>query len=168
MADAPDDPTIEAMRPEDVEAVAEMERISFPTAWQAETFRRELANPIACYLVARCQGALAGYLGMWVVEDEAHIATLAVHPDLRRRGIATRLLRAALSEARRRGASRATLEVREGNHAARAMYEKYGFTAVALLRAYYPDTGEDGVVMWLNPIPPPDEDAPPAAGGGGA
>jgi ribosomal-protein-alanine N-acetyltransferase len=149
--------SIEPMRPADVEAVAEMERLSFPTAWQAEAFRSQLGSPGACFLVARHRGRLVGYIGMWVIEEEAHITTLAVHPQSRRRGIGTRLVRAALAEAHRRGAVRATLEVRERNQAARALYEKRGFTAVALLRAYYADTGEDGVVMWLNPIPPPQE-----------
>jgi ribosomal-protein-alanine N-acetyltransferase len=157
MGDGRRDILIEPMQLRDVQAVAEIERISFPTAWQADAFRNQLGNPSACFLVARCQGAVVGYMGMWVIAEEAHITTLAAHPDWRRQGIGTRLLRTALAEAHRRGATRATLEVRENNRAARAMYEKHGFAMVALLRAYYPDTGEDGVVMWLNPIPPPEE-----------
>ena len=158
MADDLSSATIEPMRPEDVEAVVGMERQSFPTAWRPDAFQHELKNPTSCYLVARRGGEPIGYAGMWVVEDEAHITTLAVHPDLRRRGLGSRLLRALMAQAYRRGARRATLEVRETNQVARAIYEKHGVSAVALLRAYYTDTGEDGVVMWINPLPAPQEE----------
>jgi ribosomal-protein-alanine N-acetyltransferase len=157
----PDHPpgiAIEPMRPDDVDTVVEMERRCFPTAWRPEAFHNELKNERACYLVARRRGKPIGYAGMWVVADEAHITTLAVSPRHRRRGIGARLLRALLAEAYRRGARRITLEVRETNPAAQAMYEKHGFTRIAILRAYYSDTGEDGIVMWINPLPPPEED----------
>jgi len=151
----------------DLDRVVAIERRSFPTAWRREAYERELLNANARYLVAKVGEQVVGYAGMWVIPPEAHITTVAVEPEHRRRGIGERLLVALLESAQDMGASRVTLEVRESNAVARALYEKYGFEAVAYMRAYYPDTREDAVVMWLNPLPPawrpPTDDA--ASGG---
>ena len=82
------------------------------------------------YLVARLDGRVVGYGGMWVMVDEAHITTFAVDPDFRRQGIGERLLLALLDVATTRRAREATLEVRLSNVAARRLYEKYGFRPV--------------------------------------
>jgi ribosomal-protein-alanine N-acetyltransferase len=89
---------------------------------------------------------------MWVMVDEAHITTMAVHPEHRRKKIGEALLVHLLRTAFQRGATRATLEVRAGNAGAQRLYEKYGFVTVAYLQGYYSDTGEDGHLMWLNPL----------------
>lgn len=141
------------MAREDLDRVVAIERQSFPTSWRREAYERELLNPSARYLVAKVGRGVVGYGGMWVIAPEAHITTLAVAPEHRRRGIGERLLSALLEAAEDMGAARVTLEVRESNAAARALYHKYGFEAVAYMRGYYPDTGEDAVVMWLNPSP---------------
>lgn len=145
----------------DLDRVVEIERQCFPTAWRREAYERELLNENARYLVARVGQRIVGYCGMWVIAPEAHITTLAVEPQYRRRGIGERLLAALLEAAQDMGADRATLEVRESNVAAQSLYRKYGFEAVAYLRGYYPDTREDAVVMWLSPLHatsvPPDE-----------
>ena len=146
--------TIVPMARQDLDRVVAIERQSFPTSWRREAYERELLNLNARYLVAKVGAEVVGYGGMWVIAPEAHITTLAVAPDNRRRGIGERLLTALLEAAEDMGASRVTLEVRESNAAARALYHKYGFEAVAYMRGYYPDTGEDAVVMWLNPAPP--------------
>jgi len=151
---SPAAPQIRPMTAGDVDEVVALERLCFPTGWHAAAYLSELGNPAALYLAARVGGELVGFAGASVAVGEMHLLTLAVAPACRRQGYGERMLRALLAEAYRRGARRATLEVREGNQAARALYEKYGFVPVAYIGRYYSDTGEDAVVMWLNPLPP--------------
>lgn len=150
----------------DLDRVIAIERQCFPTAWSRESYERELLNANARYLEARVGELVVGYAGMWVIPPEAHITTIAVEPRYRRRGIGERLLVALLEAAEDMAASRVTLEVRESNSVARTLYEKYGFEAVAYMRGYYPDTGEDAVVMWLNALPGPPRPADKEACGG--
>jgi ribosomal-protein-alanine N-acetyltransferase len=85
---------------------------------------------------------------MWVIFEEAHITTIAVNSEYRRRGLGERLLSLLIDLARAHNTARLTLEVRESNEAAIALYEHFGFERKSLLPNYYGDTGEDGVVMW--------------------
>ena len=144
--------TIDRMTEDDIQAVHEIERQSFPTVWRVEAYANELRKPVGCYLVARQEDRVIGFTGMWLVRDEAHIATLAVTPTCRRRGIGSRLMFALIHEAVRRGATHMTLEVRESNLAARRLYEGLGFEVVARIGHYYLDTGEDALVMWVRDI----------------
>ncbi len=134
----------------DIEHVSRIERQSFPTYWSTQAYVTELQNPCAVYLVAVLDDQVVGYGGQWVIMDEAHITTIAVLPDLRGKRIGERILSEMLRVALRRGATRATLEVREGNEAARRLYEKYGFVEVAVRKAYYPDNNENALIMWAN------------------
>lgn len=139
---------IEPMRVEDLEAVHEIERLSFTTPWPAHAYRTELeSNRLATYLVVRSEGAVVAYGGMWLMVDEAHITTFAVHPAWRRRRLAERLLLALLDIAAARHAREATLEVRLSNIAARRLYEKYGFRPVGIRPRYYTDDDEDALIM---------------------
>jgi ribosomal-protein-alanine N-acetyltransferase len=146
---------IGAMAEEDIPTVSEIERQSFPTVWRTDAYLKELRNPASCYLVARWETRVVGFAGMWMSQDEAHIATLAVEPAYRRRGIGRQLLVALLWEAIRRGAASVTLEVREGNHAAQRLYESFSFQTVARIGHYYMDTGEDALVMWAHGVDKP-------------
>jgi ribosomal-protein-alanine N-acetyltransferase len=139
--------TLDLMSPFDLAAVLGLERVCFPSAWTPESYLRELRNPNSYYVVARCQGEVVGYAGMWVIEDEAHVSTLAVRPDVRRRGLGEAMMRHLLHVARTRGAMRMTLEVREQNEVALALYRKLGFTSRGLIPHYYGDTGENAHVM---------------------
>lgn len=143
---------IEPMREEDVPDVMHIERMCFPTPWHENAFYSELRHEPACYLVAKVDGRLVGYGGMWVIMDEAHITTLAVHPEYRRQRIGERLLLALLEIAIARRARRATLEVRMSNISAQNLYAKYGFRAVAVRKGYYADTREDALIMWTDDI----------------
>lgn len=144
---------IDPMRVEDIPRVLEIERQCFSTPWPRDAYRRELQeNRTACYLVARQDGVVVGYAGMWVILEEAHVTTLAVGPHYRRRKIGERLLVALIEEARARGARWVTLEVRRSNHAAQALYRKYGFRDVHVRPRYYSDNGEDALIMWTGNI----------------
>jgi ribosomal-protein-alanine N-acetyltransferase len=139
---------VEAMRVEDLLAVHEIERQSFTTPWPPHAYRSELeSNRLAHYLVVRVDGQVVAYAGMWLMADEAHITTFAVHPAWRRQRIAERLLVALLDLAVQRHAREATLEVRLSNIAARRLYEKYGFRPVGVRPRYYSDDNEDGLIM---------------------
>ena len=132
----------------DLPEVQAIERASFTTPWPPHAYKTELeTNRLASYLVARADGHVVGYGGVWLMVDEAHITTFAVHPAWRRRGIGDRLLLELLDVAQERGAREATLEVRLSNVPARRLYEKFGFRPVGLRPRYYTDDGEDAYVM---------------------
>jgi ribosomal-protein-alanine N-acetyltransferase len=86
--------------------------------------------------------------------DEAHIATLAVHPEYRRQGIGERLLAVALEAAQRKGMQTATLEVRAPNISAQALYQCFGFTVVGCRPRYYQDNQDDALLMSLSSLRP--------------
>jgi [ribosomal protein S18]-alanine N-acetyltransferase len=147
---------IEPMRLEDLEAVHQIELASFSAPWPPNAYRSELeTNRLANYLVARLDGQIVAYGGMWLMVDEAHITTFAVHPGWRRQRIGERLLIAFIDLAIGRHAREATLEVRLSNIAARRLYEKYGFRPVGLRPRYYSDDGEDALIMTTEPLAEP-------------
>ena len=92
---------------------------------------------------------IAGYIVARETAGELHINNVAVRPEFRRRGIGAALLDSVIQEARRRKANTAFLEVRSGNYAAQALYEKCGFRAIAQRANYYSEPREDAVVMSL-------------------
>lgn len=145
--------TIAGMTPADLPEVHRLETACFTAPWSLEAYAEEVTNPTAYYLVARRGDALLGFGGIWIVDDDAHIVTLAVRDDARRQGVGRRLMEGLLAEARRRGVRSVTLEVRVGNHAARELYGSLGFTVLAYRRRYYPDNGEDAAVMLLTLAP---------------
>jgi [ribosomal protein S18]-alanine N-acetyltransferase len=140
--------TIGAMTVPDLPAVHEIERASFTTPWPAHAYRTELeTNRLATYIVLRAAGRVIAFAGMWLMVDEAHVTTFAVHPAWRRRHIGERLLIALFDIAHARQAHEATLEVRLSNLPARRLYEKYGFRPVGIRPHYYTDDNEDALIM---------------------
>jgi ribosomal-protein-alanine N-acetyltransferase len=89
------------------------------------------------------------FCNYWHVADELHILNVAVHPDERRRGHAARLLRHILDEAKQEKVRVVSLEVRVSNHAAAALYQRFGFRAVGVRPKYYANDGEDALLMDL-------------------
>ena len=141
---------IRRMTLEDVPAVHEIDFLSFSLPWPERSYRFELTgNPVSRGWVAEVNGRIAAMLVLWLIVDEAHIATIAVHPDFRRQGIGERILLHSLRSARMEGASRAFLEVRAGNVAAQTMYKKYGFVVAGVRPGYYKDNNEDALLMDL-------------------
>jgi [ribosomal protein S18]-alanine N-acetyltransferase len=144
---------IEPMALDDLDAVQAIERASFTSPWPPNAYRSELeSNRLANYLVARVGDDVVGYGGMWLMVDEAHITTFAIHPRWRRQRIGERLLLAFLDLAMDRAAHEATLEVRLSNLPARRLYEKYGFRPVGLRPRYYSDDNEDALIMTTEPL----------------
>ena len=147
---------IEPMTLLDLPAVHAIEQASFFPTWPEDAYRNELlTNKLATYLVARLDGVIVAFGGIWLMVDEAHITTFAVEPAWRRRSIGERLLVGLLDAAVARRAREATLEVRLSNVAARRLYEKYGFRPVGIRPRYYSDNGEDALIMTTEPLDGP-------------
>ena len=133
----------------DLATVAELDSLSFSQPWPQKAFWVELSNPNARCWVSEQDGRLVGVLVIWVILDEGHIATIAVHPDVRHRGIGRKLLQTGMDAASAEGVTTFHLEVRAGNFAAQKMYEGFGFTVVGRRSKYYKDNGEDALLMTL-------------------
>lgn len=156
---SPDAVSIEPMRPIDLDAVVSIDRRCFSTPWMPDSYLIELSNRAAFYLVARKtiekNSVVVAYGGAWVIMDEAHITTIAVDPDWQGHKIGERMLIALMEEVILRGATHATLEVRESNETAQKLYCKYGFHPVAVRKSYYSDNNENALVMWAVEINAP-------------
>jgi ribosomal-protein-alanine N-acetyltransferase len=145
-----------------------IEQASFPSPWPISAYRYELnQNDLSTYLVLRQRRAEApkgrlhlgrlwhraqpspvlGYGGFWIILDEGHISTIAVHPDWRGKGLGEMMLVALIETAMLRGAEEVTLEVRVSNQVAQHLYAKYGFAQVGVRKRYYHDNNEDALIM---------------------
>lgn len=144
---------VRPMTGEDLEQVVAIDRMSFSLPWPPSSYRFELnENPSSRLWVAEIQeedgkNRIVGMIVVWLIMDEAHIATIAVHPEYRKRGIGRRLLVEALRESVQMGVISATLEVRVGNLAAQKLYKDLGFDVVSTRPRYYVDNNEDALIM---------------------
>ncbi len=139
-------PVIRPMTRRDIPEVATLEQAVYPQPWSVRVFFDELAQPNRAYFVAEDEGVVVGYGGLLLVEDDAHITTLAVSPEARRDRLGTRLMLALVESALEAGVHHLTLEVRMSNATARKLYERFGFSPVGLRKDYYRE--EDALVMW--------------------
>jgi [ribosomal protein S18]-alanine N-acetyltransferase len=131
----------------DLPAVLSIERRAFGTPWSLAMFVLELSKPSGICLAAANPRGLVGYLVCSRYADVWHLMNVAVDPQRRREGVATKLIDRLFEEA---GAdARYTLEVRTSNRGAISMYERFGFRAAGHRRRYYHDNGEDALIMWL-------------------
>lgn len=138
---------IEKMTDETVKDAARLERACFSCPWSLDSLISELSNPLAVFITASIDGETAGYAGMHHVVDEGYITNVAVFSEFRRRGIAKALVAELLRYGAENGLRMLTLEVRESNAAARALYSKLGFLAAGLRRNYYVLPTENAVIM---------------------
>jgi ribosomal-protein-alanine N-acetyltransferase len=140
---------IEPMADADVKEVLRIEQQSFSTQWPSNAFYQEIHdNKLAHYFVGRVGNRVVAYGGIWVILEDSHVTTIAVHPEYRGRKYGEVMLLRLLDEAIERGASWMTLEVRESNTVAQSLYRKYGFTTVSTRKGYYSDNNENALVMW--------------------
>jgi ribosomal-protein-alanine N-acetyltransferase len=173
---------VRAMTEADIVQVAGIEHESFPTTWPQTAYRRELANNLARYLVlvdrsrppvpdeeqpsrrrffgifSRRSNVLpttdyiAGYVGVWLMVDQAHIVAIAVREAYRGLGLGELLLAEAVALAIENQQDSVTLEVRKSNYVAQKLYEKYRFLKVGTRKRYYSDNHEDAIIMTTPPI----------------
>ena len=142
---------LDRMAEHDLLEVVEIEETTGLSRWGWDAYHKELANRDAIMLVARADsfgaGHLAGFVAARVVADELRINNIAVRPALRRRGLGTALLDAAIAYGTQMGANTCWLEVRAGNLTAQALYERHGFAIVGRRKNYYREPPEDALIM---------------------
>jgi ribosomal-protein-alanine N-acetyltransferase len=141
------------MRRRHLRSVLRIEAQVYPRPWSVSLFMSELAlRSTRAYYVARVDGLVVAYAGLMLIGEDAHVTTIAVDPAWHRHKLATRLMLNVANEARRRGASNLTLEVRVSNDAAQGLYRQFGFKPAGIRRNYYVESNEDALVMWAEDI----------------
>ena len=136
------------MNADHLDEIAELERICFSTPWSRNMLAEELDNMLSAFLVALDdEDRVVGYAGLQVVLDEGYITNVAVRPDCRRRGVAYQLLQVFLNFAEANRLAFLTLEVRESNYGAIALYGFRGFRSVGRRKNYYEHPKEDAIIM---------------------
>ena len=138
---------IRKMTDREVPQVAELEKLCFAMPWSEKSVAGELDNPLALWLVAMEGDSLAGYVGSQTVMDETDMMNLAVAPQFRRQGVGETLVNALVASLKELGSRCLTLEVRDSNGPARALYAKLGFAEVGRRRGYYRDPREDALIL---------------------
>ncbi len=130
----------------DIPALCELEKQCFSSPWTDVGFEDFFANGCSCCLVAECNGAVCGYVGMNLIDGEGEITNLAVSENFRRLGIGELLMRelSAID-----GLERLMLDVRVSNKAARRLYEKLGFKTDGVRKGFYTKPREDAILMSL-------------------
>jgi [ribosomal protein S18]-alanine N-acetyltransferase len=147
---APAGLSVRPMRPEDIEAVAEIESGTFSTPWKGDTFLGLVDRPSAELWTLQLEGVgVVGYAVLWCILDQGELANIAVRADMRGRGYGAYLLERMLDVARERGVETIYLEVRVSNEPAAALYGGFGFTDVGVRRGYYDKPKEDARVLML-------------------
>lgn len=127
--------------------VAELEKICFADPWSEKSIASELENPLSYWLVALEGSTVAGYAGSQTVLGETDMMNVAVRPECRRQGVAEALIAALIAGLKKRESHCLTLEVRDSNAPARALYEKLGFLEVGRRKNYYRNSKEDALIL---------------------
>lgn len=163
------------MRVEDISQVVEIDQRSFPMPWSARSYLFEINDNNAGHMVVveavgeeqpsnglknvlrrltkpTFTPVITGYAGFWLIEGEAHVSTIAVHPDYRGRGLGEVLLAGILSRSMALKAEYSVLEVRVSNESALTLYRKYEYEIVGQRKNYYRDNNEDAYLMQLSPL----------------
>jgi len=142
----------------DLDQILEIDNLSFTSPWPKNAYLYELnENPKSKLWVAEInldtlEPRVIGMMVIWIILDEIHIATLAVHPEHRKQGVAKQLIATALDEAKNLSAKEITLEVRKSNIAAQELYRLFDFQIVGLRKGYYQNNREDALIMTRNNI----------------
>ncbi len=168
--------TLRYMRLEDVPQVLEVDKLSFPLPWSARSYAFEITDNTSSHMITleaanearqasgglmgalkRLRGnhaprLIAGYAGFWLIDGEAHVSTIAVHPDFRGRGLGEVILAGALNRAIDLKSEYSVLEVRVSNTSALNLYYKYEYKVVGERKNYYRDNNEDAYLMQLAPL----------------
>jgi [ribosomal protein S18]-alanine N-acetyltransferase len=132
----------------DLMTVCKIDNICFPHPWPRDEFVKELTqNRFAKYFICKMSRKIIGFLGLWIIFEDAHISTIAVAPPYMRKGIGTLLVEFAIKLARESGCDKLILEVRKSNADAMKFYEKMGFSYVNTKKNFYSHPSEDAWEM---------------------
>jgi ribosomal-protein-alanine N-acetyltransferase len=159
----------------DIPQVVQIDRRSFRSAWSEKTYAYEIRESPYTFMVVieerwpippargwrrlwqfltqvvptTTENRILGYGGLWCIQGEAHISTIASHPDYRRRGYGEILLASMIQKSLFLEANQVVLEVRVSNVNAQRLYQKWGFVTAGIKEHYYHDDGEDAYDMRL-------------------
>jgi [ribosomal protein S18]-alanine N-acetyltransferase len=161
------DLTLKPMSEHLLASAVELDQVCFGGFWNLAGYKQEFERETSTLLSLTKLGPaiadmtqppelLIGISCGWRILEEMHITLLAVHPDYRRWGLGQILLNGLLWVGCQQNLERVTLEVRESNQAALALYNKFGFQVAGRRRRYYPDTGEDGLILWCGRLNEPE------------
>ena len=140
--------TIAQMQKEHLQDIADLEKMCFSTPWTYENLAEELNNDTAYFFVALDEDEeVIGYTGVSVVADSCFVNNIAVYPACRRQGVGTALMKIAIMTADARGTDFISLEVRESNFAAIALYQSLGFEEMGRRKNFYRRPQEDALIM---------------------
>ena len=142
------------MKNEDVDEVFHIEELVHPNHhWSKDSFYNELSNNLAhYYCVKDDDNKVLAYLGAWHIFEEAHITTVAVHPDFRNLQLAQVIIIQMIEDCYKNMIKYITLEVRESNLPAISLYEKFLFESIGMRKNYYQDNGENAIIMFTQNI----------------
>ncbi len=149
---------IRVAKTEDLHALVKLEQACFSAPWSHKSFQAELEGNqfsqilIVPHLAGGQEDKILGYICTWIVFEELRFLNIAVHPNFRRQGVASQLIRHVLESGRGAGCCRAMLEVRESNHSAKKLYESFKFSSYATRKSYYTNPVEDAILMTLEPL----------------
>ena len=142
--------TIVPVTADHLDQMEEIERLCFSDPWSRRLLSELLENEAAATLAAVGEdGAVLGYAGIQVVLDEGYVHNVAVRPEYRRQGVASQLLDVFRRFGEGQGLAFLTLEVRDSNQAARALYARHGFVEAGRRKNYYQHPKEDAIIMTL-------------------
>ena len=167
---------VQPMTLADLDQVMAIEQVSFSSPWSEQAYRYEITQNLYSTMLVIRQSAYSrdplgamlsvlglrrpdpvrGYGGFWLLVDEIHISTIAVHPQFQGQGLGEMLLLSLLDEGIAQGARNATLEVRVSNLPAQSLYHKYAFSVVSRQKRYYADNNEDAYIMATPPFGAPE------------
>lgn len=143
---------IHKMTEVDAKAAAVIEEVCFSIPWSEQSLRETILQKNSIFLAAEFDGRVVGYCGLLTVLEEGDITNVAVLPEFRRKGIARLLLLELLAEARKVGIIDVTLEARESNAGAIALYESIGFVAEGMRKKFYQKPVENALILWKRNI----------------
>jgi [ribosomal protein S18]-alanine N-acetyltransferase len=146
---------------EDLEEIIALDQLCFDGIWSQEGYLREIYSFNSTLLLlwvteAQLLPKMIGLGCLWSIVEEAHITLLGIHPEYQRQGLGLFLFHRLLQDALQRNLERATLEVKTTNQPAINLYQKFGFQIAGRRNNYYPKTGEDAFILWLNGLNEPD------------
>lgn len=133
------------MTKEDAFELSCLDKICFNVPWSEKSFLEEANNPVATYFLAKIDGKIVGYCGVWIVAGEGQITNIAVLPEYRKQNIASTLLTEIMKLCN--DLEQIILEVRENNIPAISLYEKFGFKKVGIRKNFYHSPVENGITM---------------------
>lgn len=138
---------IERMNESHVRQIADLEKLCFHDPWSENSIASELNNRLSLWFVALDDEKVVGYVGSQTVLGETDMMNIAVHPDYRKRGIATNLILSLIRELTDFGSHSLMLEVRVSNETAISVYKKLDFVEVGRRRNYYRNPKEDALIL---------------------